>query len=534
MHHIKVLVVVLLCFSCAVPKAPTGGPPDKEGPRIVKTYPETGTVSFSDNTFKFEFSEFVNRGSFQTELNIEPELGIPYKVDWRRKTAYIKFEEDLPDSTTIIITIGANTKDTRNNEMGQPVQLAVSTGNEIDEGEITGFLRNANTGKSKTEVEALLYRTPVDFTKPANYTAETDTGGVFRFRYLREGTYKAIIVDDRNRNKIWDKQNETARAINSEFIELADNSKDTLDVMYWLASDTTKPQLQAVGLLSSQRMRLRFGEEIRFTKDAQISIKDSTGSEFTSAFPLYISSEDPFIAYAYSRVPLPEDSSFNIAFSGIVDPSGNEALEMQDFFQGSNQQDTVRQDILTYNGENGLYPDQRLVVDFIRPIEDQMIIDSTVVVEGDVDFKNWPGISFTDNKLFIPPQGEWLEGTDYRFLIWNPKTRKRQLIEPNIWEPVDFGGVEVSAQATDSLETFSLKLFDDSNLFAVDTTFTGSISIENMPPIRYTLVVFIDENNNGVWDFGNIEPYLKPEPYYIRTNVNVQRGFTSEITISFR
>ncbi len=521
-------------MGCAVPKAPTGGPADKEGPELEKTYPVTGTVNFEDKEFRFSFSEFVNRNSFESELTVEPELGIPYEVDWRRKTAIVKFEEDLPDSTTIIITVGANTTDTRNNKIGSPIQLAVSTGDEIDEGEITGILRNANTGEPQTDLRALLYREPADFSKPANYSAQTDTGGIFRFRYLREGTYKTIIVDDRNRNKTWDQQNETARPINSEFIELADNGKDTLDVVYWLASDTTKPQLQAVGLLSSQRMRLRFGEEIRFTKETQISIQDSSGTEVTSAFPLYISENDPFIAFAYSRVPLSADSSFQVTFSGIVDPAGNEALGMQDFFEGSDQEDTVRQDILTFNGENGLYPDQRLVVDYIRPIQDQMIIDSTVVVEGNVDFKNWPGISFVDNKLFIPPQGEWLEGTVYRFLVWNPKTRKRQLIEPNIWDPVDFGGVEISAQAEDSLENFSLKLFDESNLFSLDTTFTGTISIENMPPIRYTLVVFVDENNNGIWDYGNIEPYLKPEPYYIRTNVNVQRGFTSEISIDFR
>lgn len=533
-HHINVLLVATLLFSCAVPTAPTGGPADKEGPKIEKTSPETGTVQFEGRKFSFEFSEFVKRSSFEQELNIEPELGIEYSVGWRRKTATIEFEEDLPDSTTIIITIGGNTEDTKGNKIGAPIQLAVSTGDDIDEGEITGIVRNAETGKAQTEIRILLYRSPADFTKPATYAAEPDTGGQFKFGYLREGNYKAIALDDRNRNKVWDRDSETARPFNEELISLSDNDSDTLDVMYWYEADTLKPKLQAVGLLSSQRMRLRFGEEIRFTPQPNISITDSLDSEYTTAFPLYISEDDPFIAFAYARNPLVANENYKISISGIVDPAGNEALGIDDFFEGSNQQDTVSQDILTFNGENGLFPNESLVVDFIRPITEQEVIDSTVVIEGEVDFKNWPNISVRDNQLTIPPQEEWLEGVDHKFLVWNPKTRRRQLIDPDIWDPVNYGGIEIEVSSADSTDEFTLALFDDQNTYSVDTTFTNFISIEDIPSIRYTIILFQDINGNGIWDYGNIDPYVKPEPYYIQQNINVQQGFTSELKIDFK
>ncbi|HAW80858.1 MAG TPA: hypothetical protein DCX27_14775, partial [Balneola sp.] len=108
-HHINVLLVITLFISCATPVAPTGGPADKTGPKIENTTPETGAVNFEGRKFSFEFSEFVNRSSFQTELNIEPDLGIEYEVNWRRKTAAVEFKNELPDSTTIIITVGGNT-----------------------------------------------------------------------------------------------------------------------------------------------------------------------------------------------------------------------------------------------------------------------------------------------------------------------------------------------------------------------------------------------------------------------------------------
>jgi hypothetical protein len=517
-----------------MPTAPTGGPADKVGPKIVETSPNTGTVNFEGNRFSFEFSEFVNRSSFEQELNIEPELGIEYKVKWRRKTAIVQFEEDLPDSTTIILTVGGNTTDTRSNKMGAPIQLAVSTGNEIDEGEIFGSIRSTVDGSAQQDLKVLLYRVPEDLTKPATYSAEPDTGGNFSFGYLRGGRYKAIAVDDRNRNKVWDRESESARVFNKEFIALSKNGKDSLDVLYWFDADTIKPKLQAIGLLSSQRLRLRFGEEIRFTPETNISVSDSAGDQFTTAFPLYIPQDDPFLAFAYLKDPLRAESNYFLNFSGITDLAGNEAIGLTDPFEGSNQEDTVSQDILTFNGENGLFPNQSLVVEYIRPITEQEVIDSTVVIEGDVDFKNWPNLSIVDNKLTIPPQQNWIEGIDYRFLVWNPKTRRRQMINPDIWNPVNYGGVEIDVSSEDSTDQFSVQLYDDRNTYSVDTTFAKFISIEDIPPISYTLVIFQDINGNGVWDYGNVDPYIKPEPYYIRKNLNVQQGFTSEIKIDFR
>jgi len=533
-HHINVLLVVTLFFSCATPIAPTGGPADKVGPKVEETSPRTGTVNFDGREVSFEFSEFVNRSSFEKELIIEPDLSIDYEVKWRRKTATVEFKSDLPDSTTVIITVGGNTTDTRSNKIGAPIQLAVSTGDEIDKGEILGRLRNAETGEAQTGVKVLLYREPFDLRKPANYSSEPDTGGVFRFGYLREGRYKAFALEDRNRNKIWDAENETARPLNTEFINLSDNGKDTLDVAYWFEVDTLKPKLQAIGLLSTQRMRLRFGEEVRFTPQTKISITDSSGNEYTTAFPLYIPEEDPFIAFAYARQPLIANSSYRLNITGISDPSGNEAIGLGESFLGSDQEDTVSQDILTFNGENGLYPDQSLMVEFIRPISQQEVVDSTVVIEGDVDFKNWPNISIQDNKLTIPPQQNWLEGVDYKFLVWNPKSRRRQLIDPNIWDPVNFGGIEIDVTSPDSTKAFRLQLYDDKNTFSIDSTFSNFISIEDIPPIKYTLVLFQDLNGNGIWDYGSVDPYIKPEPYYIQQNINIQRGFTSEVKIDFR
>ena len=165
MHHINVLVVGLLFVSCATPIAPTGGPVDKTGPAVRAMHPNSGTVNYSDDTFEFEFSEYLNRGSFEKALIIEPDLGIQYSIKWKKTKATVKFKNALPDSTTIILTLGAGITDLRGNKMGSPVKLAISTGDEIDNGEIVGIIKAATDGTSRKEQRVLLYREPLDLTK---------------------------------------------------------------------------------------------------------------------------------------------------------------------------------------------------------------------------------------------------------------------------------------------------------------------------------------------------------------------------------
>lgn len=532
-HHIKMLVAALLFVSCATPMAPSGGPPDKTGPSVTEMYPQSGTINFKDNSFEFEFSEFVNRASFVKSLTIEPDLGLQYDIKWKRKKAIVSFKNDLPDSTTIILTLGVDVADTRNNKMGTPVKLAISTGDEIDKGEIIGRIKNAKDGKSKVGQRVLLYRQPIDFSKKATYIAETDTGGVFRFNYLRDGKYQAIMINDRNQNKIWEKETETGLPFNREWIELEDDGADTLDVAYWFEADTLKPELQAVGLLSSQKLRLRFSEEIKFTDATNIQITDSLKNVFSEVIPLNISAQDPFIAFAFSLEALHQDSSYWIAIQGITDFSGNEAVGLEKSFKGSGQADTTQQRILTSNSRFGLLSTQAFEVEYAAPLTDPEILDSIVVVEGDVSFDDWPGITFENNKVTVPPQEKWIEGIDYQFMMWNPAQNKRQLFKPETWDPVDFGGIEVNVLSVDSTKVYNLSIVSTDEAFRIDTTFSGSYTLENIRSVPYTLTVYEDVNNNGKWDFGAIVPFVAPEPYYIQKDIKVQKGFTSEIIINF-
>lgn len=519
--------------ACATPIAPTGGPADKDGPKVEYTSPETGTTNFTGRTFVFQFDEFIGRSSVQGAITVEPDLGIEYDVSWRRKTMTIEFEERFPDSTTVIIKLGTDLSDTRNNKMERPVTLAISTGNEIDEGKIMGRIRIADDGTGAGDRRVLLYRQPFDLSNKASYEAQTDTGGVFRFSYLADGRYKALLVDDRNRNKTWDRGSESAYPFFDEFITLEKEGSDTLDVIYATQVDSVAPSLQGVGLFSTNRMRLRFSENIRIEEDAELIVQDSAGETYSSAYPLYIPEKEPFVAFAQSEQPLLENVEYTLRLSGFTDGAGNPLETEEMTFTGTAQEDTTSQRIITANGTNGLLQDEVFKVTYAAPITEPEVTDSLVVIEGQVDFEDWPEVQTNRNELWVAPQGEWIEGVDYQFLVWNPKTLRRKLFEPEVWDSTEYGDIEINLQNVDSTDIHYVQLLSPGGEERVFTSFGQSTVLTGLPPLSYTLILFRDENGNEKWDRGTVIPFNAPEHYYVQRNLKVQEGFTSEVNITF-
>lgn len=534
-HPVYLLIVGILFVisSCATPTPPTGGPADKKGPEVEYTAPETGTTNFKGKSFEFYFSEFINRNSVNRAITVEPDLGIDYEVSWKKMRMTITFQEKFPDSTTVIIKLGTDISDTRNNKMGRTVTLAISTGDIIDSGRINGRVLNANTGRAAEEFTVLLYRQPWNLQKRANYSVRTDTGGYFNFNYLAEGNYKAFVVDDRNRNKTWEPSNEIAFPFYREQIALKRADRDTLDVIYVARKDTVAPNLQGVGLFSTQRLRLRFSENMEVRESAEIQIFDSLKTPYTTAYPLYISQNEKFVVFAQSSEPLLQDEEYNLRVEGFTDGTGNPVDSSLFAFTGSSQEDTTKQRIIFANDKSGLAHNQPFVVTYAASISEPEITDSLVVIEGNVDFENWPEIETDRNKLIIHPQKSWIDGIDYQFLVWNPVTQRRTMFEPVIWDSTEYGEMELVVNNPDSNAIYHAEILNKSGKVVRSEEFSDSTMISDLPPESYTLKIFEDKNHNGSWDQGKIVPYVRPERYHIQRGIRIQQGFTSEVIVRF-
>ncbi|MEX2584800.1 MAG: Ig-like domain-containing protein [Balneolaceae bacterium] len=534
----SVPLLLLLClaglfYSCATPIAPQGGPPDRTPPEISETEPETGTVNFEDREFRFSFSKFIDRASFREALQVEPDLGINYEVSFGRRSATVEFEQNLPENTTLILHIGTDLTDTNNNALATPFQLAVSTGPEIDDASVTARLVNAADGRTDSGLRLFLYREPVDFTERANYIAESDTSGRVQFSYLAADRYRAIWVDDQNRNRVWEQDRERAQPFSQERFTLEKGEEMDLGTLFMVRPDTTRPRLQGVGMLTGTRLRLRFDEEIYWADEARIELQDSTGTHFSDAFPLYILPDDHQILIAESKRELEEERPFWIRLEEFADSSGNSVNVLTDSFIGSAEPDTVGLTIVGDNSLPGLFREEALVVGYNKIIRDRNVVDSLKVAVGDEIIEEWPEVEIDRHRLIIHPDPVWESGIAYQFLIWNPVWEELRPVEPAIWQENQLGSLEVFMEESSDSSEYRIRVFDPDRKVDVDSTFTESLVLDRLPPLDYTVIVFRDSENSGEWESGSVDPFREPEPYFVRRRIPVREGFTSELGIRF-
>ncbi|WP_069131345.1 Ig-like domain-containing protein [Rhodohalobacter halophilus] len=522
-------------MSCATPIAPTGGPPDRTGPEVIETTPATGTTNFRGDEVRFTFDKFVDRNSVRQNVSIEPDLAIPFEVNFRRKTAIVSFDSDLPDNTTIVVKLGVDVTDTDRNKMNSSFDLALSTGDVLDEGRVTARIIDAETGETESGRRVYLYREPADFSSRANYVAQTDTAGVAEFGYLSGGSYRAIWINDVNRNRIWERGREAAQPFSVELFELEQNGEFDLGTLYTSVPDTTAPVLEGIGLLSERRLRLRINEEVQWSSNAYISVVDTLENEITRAYPLYKDESDPNVLFSQSDDPLTEEGTYNVNPVRFRDRAGNSLESNIEPFTGSSEPDTTALRPISHNARNGLFPFESLEVTYSKFIDENTIVDSLLVFEGDQMFEEWPAFEIDRHILRISPKDSvWEAGLRYEMRVWDPWESEYLRINPEIWQRNQLGSIEITVENGEPDLPKRLTVHDRDESVVVDTTFTGQkIEIENLPPLEYVARLYLDENDNGRWDTGSVDPYRKPEPYIIRRSIPVREGFASEVSLRF-
>jgi hypothetical protein len=527
------IALALMMAACATPTQPTGGEPDRTGPVVLGTVPETGTINFADDQIRFNFDKYISRVTFQRAFSIEPDVGIAYNVRWRGRSAIVRFESDLPDSTTLIFRLATDLADANNNRLRQPFTLALSTGPAIDEGEITGRLLNLETGRPWTDGIVLLYRHPYDYGERADYAVQPDTGGHVRFNYLREGTYNAFWVDDRNRNKRWDRTTEAARPFPVASVEVTDELAARLDTAYISLPDTTAPQLQGIGLLSAVRMRLRFSEDVTFGRGAAVTVLDSAGNTVHQALPLYAEAAQPNVLLARMPAPVDEQAGYRVVTEGVTDLAGNPAAASDVTFTGSAAADTTAQRIIRNESEGGLYPSEPVVIRYADMITGTAIADSLIIIEDETTHAGWDSVSTDGNLLYIHPKPNWREGSRYQVRAWSPQRQDRVSYDLKVWHPSVLGDLEVTVPG-DTAGYWHYRLINKEGRDVKRGHMQGSVLLEGLPEGDYTLQAFSDPDRTGRYDYGSVDPYRAPAPVYVNRQVKIRNRMTTELAVGLR
>ena len=266
LSEMKRALPLLLLAACAKQGFPPGGPVDKHPPQILSTSPEMGSINVPlDSEPQVVFSEAVDRASCEESIFITPYPGEGFRFKWRRTSLSFAFAEGLRPNRTYVITIGAGTRDRRDNSMKNSFSFAFSTGDSLDQGEMSG--RVAGEGRiDGTQVWAYDLGAGIE-PNPSQqdplYVTQIGERGEYRLAYMAMSTYRLYAVLDRDLNSRYDAEYDMI-GLTSADIHLAPGQETAPDVNFRLSvEDTTRPQLAAASALDRRHVDLRFSEPMR-------------------------------------------------------------------------------------------------------------------------------------------------------------------------------------------------------------------------------------------------------------------------------
>lgn len=194
-----VLIATLGGPGCANIVPPLGGPRDTLPPRLLTVTPRDSAVHVTGNKIVFNFDEYLDPKDIRTELLVSPVPKIDPIVEAHLRTLTVRIKDTLEPNTTYFFDFGKAVRDVNEGNILRNFSYVFSTGNHIDQGELTGTVVVASTGKVDTTIVVMLH---VHFDDSAvvknrpRYLARVDSTGRFHFRYIQPGSYALYAMKD--------------------------------------------------------------------------------------------------------------------------------------------------------------------------------------------------------------------------------------------------------------------------------------------------------------------------------------------------
>lgn len=208
---LAVVIADLLFSRCANPGSPTGGPKDTIPPKLINSNPTNGSINFQEQSITLDFSEYINADKLAQKLIITPKTEITFKHLIKKNQLSIKFDKPFADSTTYSLNFFDGVTDITEKNPAVNLVLAFSTGSYIDSIKVSGTVIDLLTENPSDKFTVGLYplTDSLDYLtqSPLYFTATYDSG-TFDISYIKAGLYKILSFNDLNKNLILDPQEE--------------------------------------------------------------------------------------------------------------------------------------------------------------------------------------------------------------------------------------------------------------------------------------------------------------------------------------
>ena len=251
-------VLVALLLGCAKVGPPTGGPVDKEPPRILSHYPESDALEVArDTEVEIVFSEPMNRE--QTEAAIFTSPAGPLQLSWNGPR--LRIAMPLSEERTYVLTVGTGARDLRGNALTKSFTLAFATGSQLDQGLVRGRVYQDHQPVAGVHVWAYdlgTFSGEVGLDEPS-YQTQSGTDGDYEFTRLAPGHYRVLAFRDANRNALPDADEWLALPASS--VEVGEEEVLAGDLAL-VRRQMPAPVLKRVQAIHAERLMLLFAKPV--------------------------------------------------------------------------------------------------------------------------------------------------------------------------------------------------------------------------------------------------------------------------------
>jgi hypothetical protein len=253
--YIKILIATIFVswlISCAVIKAPSGGPIDKDAPKLLGQTVKDSSVRFKGGTISFDFDERLNTSGIKITTFPLMQESPQIKVD-KRNVSIVIPDSLLEPNTTYKVSFGKSIKDIYEGNLVNGLDFTFSTGEYLDTLQLNGVVLQASTGLADTSSWVALYNnieTDSDIVnKKPMYVVKVDEAGAFSFSNLPQKDFYIYAIGDKNNNFKYDLPTESISFLNTAVVPISKPSKESRIILrsFKETTDTTRQKNKEVG-----------------------------------------------------------------------------------------------------------------------------------------------------------------------------------------------------------------------------------------------------------------------------------------------
>ena len=492
---------MLVLSGCAKTGVPTGGPVDKEPPRIITHYPSADALQVGqDVEVEIVFSEAMERERTEEALFISP--AGPQRLKWSGPS--LRVTMPLAADRTYVLTVGTGARDLHGNSLAQSFTLAFATGAKLDKGVVRGRVYSAHQPAPRAHVWAYDLGTfggRFGFDEPS-YQIQSDAEGAYEFTRLAQGRYRVLAFVDDNRNTFPDADEWLALpAADVEVTEAVAGAGD-LALARTMAATVVLKRIQAV---HHQRLLLVFNAAVDpLALDLQIE------GLATEAF--YAAPDDARKIYVETQVQDPGQTYTvrRLALRG-------RAIRWDESIRGNARADNKppafvgAKDVQQASGDTL----DLLFSEAMQPLDVQSFwqeSDSTYAPTGMWQWASPNRAQFIAEPPLVPGeynlvgQSELLSDRAGNSLVDSLLT-----LSIVVGEATAAVRGQVQAELEGAIWVKALGAGGRSYLARADSV--GYFSLDGLLAGRYAVWAFVDRDGDGVRDDGSLDPFVNSESY---------------------